>query len=402
MNLHSTSVADSGAYTDLNRLNQLKVGEGRDSEANIRKVAQEFESLFLGEMMKAMRAAGDVLADDNFMNTNESKTYRDMYDQQLSVTLSQGKGMGMADVLTRQLSQAPKASKVNPFTQEAVAPTPGAAVAAPVPAVKNSMNAMRPAVGYSIDPQRDDSAFFNQRRLALPMTAAGRSLAGIGAAAQETLNNGLAQQNTPAREDWQAARSYPAPREAGIEVAGQTKTVASSEDLNRKKFNSPEEFVATMMPMAEQAAKKLGVDPRYLVAQAALETGWGKSIIRNQGGDSSHNLFGIKAHGWGGASANVTTSEVIQGVRIKEKADFRSYDSFEHSFNDYVDFLQSNGRYRQALQSTANPERFVGELQRAGYATDPNYAKKISQIAQKLHTYQQVANVEVPRAKVRA
>ena len=71
MNLHSTAIPDSGAYTDLNRLHQLKVGEGRDSEANIRKVAQEFESLFLGEMMKAMRAAGDVLADDN-MNTNES------------------------------------------------------------------------------------------------------------------------------------------------------------------------------------------------------------------------------------------------------------------------------------------------------------------------------------------
>ncbi len=113
-------------------------------------------------------------------------------------------------------------------------------------------------------------------------------------------------------------------------------------------------------------------------------------------------MFGIKAHGWGGASTKVTTSEFVQGVKVKEKADFRSYDSFEQSFNDYVSFLQSNGRYSQALQSTANPERFVGELQRAGYATDPNYAKKISQIAQKLHTYQQVANVDAPRTHVRA
>ncbi len=400
MNLHSTSVADSGAYTDLNRLHQLKVGEGRDSEANIRKVAQEFESLFLGEMMKAMRAAGDVLADDNFMNTNESKTYRDMYDQQLSVTLSQGKGMGMADVLTRQLSQAPKPSTANPFTQEAVVPAaaPSAPAAAPV------INALQPKINnVSLNSQRDDTALLNLRRLALPATAAGRALAGIGAAAQETLSTGLAQQSKHIRQDWQAARSYPAPREPALEVAGQTATAtATVADLNRKQFSSPEEFVATMMPMAEQAAKKLGVDPRYLVAQAALETGWGKSIINNKGGDSSHNLFGIKAHGWGGASANVTTSEYVQGVKVKEKADFRSYDSFEQSFNDYVSFLQSNGRYSQALQSTANPERFVNELQQAGYATDPHYARKISQIAQKMQTYQQVASVELPRTNVRA
>ena len=396
MNLHNTSVADSGAYTDLNRLNQLKVGEGRDSEANIRKVAQEFESLFLGEMMKAMRAAGDVLADDNFMNTNESKTYRDMYDQQLSVTLSQGKGMGMADVLTRQLSQAPKPSTANPFTQEAVAPVTAAETPTAAPVINVLQSHMNPV---AVDRQRDDTALLNMRRLALPATAAGRSLAGIGAAAQETLRNGLVQNPNDIRQDWQAARSYPAPRERSIDVAGVTATAA---DLNRKQFASPEEFVATMMPMAEQAAKTLGVDPRYLVAQAALETGWGKSIIRGGEGGSSHNLFGIKAHGWGGASTKVTTSEFVQGVKVKEKADFRSYDSFEQSFNDYVSFLQSNGRYSQALQSTANPERFVGELQRAGYATDPNYAKKISQIAQKLHTYQQVANVDAPRTHVRA
>ena len=401
MNLHNTSVADSGAYTDLNRLHQLKVGEGRDSEANIRKVAQEFESLFLGEMMKAMRAAGDVLADDNFMNTNESKTYRDMYDQQLSVTLSQGKGMGMADVLTRQLSQAPKPSTANPFTQEVSAPSAAAETPAAAP-VMNSLQSKSNTV--PLNSPRDDTALLNMRRLALPATAAGRSLAGIGAAAQETLHNGLAQHSNEVRQDWQAARSYPAPREQALEITAKAiaSVTATEADLNRKTFASPQEFVATMMPMAEQAAKKLGVDPRYLVAQAALETGWGKSIIRDGEGGSSHNLFGIKSHGWGGASAKVTTSEFVQGVKVKEKADFRSYDSFEQSFNDYVSFLENNGRYKQALQSTANPERFVSELQQAGYATDPHYAKKISQIAQKLHTYQQVANVEMPRTNVRA
>lgn len=401
MNFNNTNIADSGAYTDLNRLHQLKVGEGRDSEANIRKVAQEFESLFLGEMMKAMRAAGDVLADDNFMNSNESKTYRDMYDQQLSVTLSQGKGMGMADVLTRQLSQAPKPSTANPFTQEAIAPVVATETAVPVPV----SNALQPKLNTApLNSQRDDTALLNMRRLALPATAAGRSLAGIGAAAQETLHQGLAQRTNDVRQDWQAARSYPAPRAQTLDMTSKAiaSVTATEADLNRKTFASPEEFVATMLPMAEQAAKKLGVDPRYLVAQAALETGWGKSIIRGSEGGSSHNLFGIKAHGWGGGSTQVTTSEYVQGVKVKEKAEFRSYDSFEQSFNDYVSFLENNGRYKQALQSTANPERFVSELQRAGYATDPHYAKKISQIARKLHTYQQVANVEMPRTNVRA
>ena len=384
MNLHSSSVADSGAYTDLNRLHQLKVGEGRDSEANIRKVAQEFESLFLSEMMKAMRAAGDVLADDNFMNSNESKTYRDMYDQQLSLTLSQGKGMGMADVLTRQLSQAPKPSTANPFTQEIVSPAAAPATQA-VPAKAN----------VALDRQRDDTALLNQRRLALPVTAAGRALAGLGAVTQGSFANSLGQQSAREAQNFQVAKNYPAAEK-------NTLATANAVDINRKQFASPEEFVATMLPMAEQAAKKLGVDPRYLVAQAALETGWGKSIIRGSEGGSSHNLFGIKAHGWGGGSTQVTTSEYVQGVKVKEKADFRSYASFEQSFNDYVDFLQSNGRYRQALQATANPERFVSELQQAGYATDPQYARKISQIAQKVQTYQQVASVEQPRTNVRA
>jgi len=97
---------DSGSYTDLNRLSQLKVGKDRDGEENVRKVAQEFESLFLNEMLKSMRAATEVLAKDNPLNSQASKQYQDMYDQQLSVSLSkEGGGIGLADVLVRQLSK---------------------------------------------------------------------------------------------------------------------------------------------------------------------------------------------------------------------------------------------------------------------------------------------------------
>ncbi|MEZ1441162.1 rod-binding protein, partial [Pseudomonas shirazica] len=91
---------------DLNRLNQLKVGKDRDGEANIRKVAQEFESLFLNEMLKSMRSANEALGDGNFMNSQTTKQYQDMYDQQLSVSLSKNAGgIGLADVLVRQLSK---------------------------------------------------------------------------------------------------------------------------------------------------------------------------------------------------------------------------------------------------------------------------------------------------------
>ena len=116
MQLPQHTIAQS-TYTDLNRLNKLKVGEDRDSEANLRQVAREFESLFISEMMKAMRSANDVLADDLF-NSNESKTYRDMYDQQMAVTLSQGKGMGMADVLVRQMEGLQQGrARPNPFAE---------------------------------------------------------------------------------------------------------------------------------------------------------------------------------------------------------------------------------------------------------------------------------------------
>ena len=99
------SGSDSGAYTDLNRLNNLKVGD-RESDSNMRKVAQEFESLFLNEMLKSMRSANEVLGKDSPLNTPAAKQYQEMYDQQLSVTLSrQGGGIGLADVLMRQMSK---------------------------------------------------------------------------------------------------------------------------------------------------------------------------------------------------------------------------------------------------------------------------------------------------------
>lgn len=377
--LGGTTTLDSGAYNDLNRLNQFKVGG--DSEKNIKKVAQEFESLFLNEMLKAMRSANEAFGEGNFMNSNESKTYQDMHDQQLSVTMSNHQnGIGLADVLVRQMSQIKAAdSRPNPFAQ----------VDEPVPSAPSKPLAR-------VDSARDDTSLINQRRLSLPGKLTDRLLAGIVPA------TGSPEAQTLAQNDWIPAKAFAAPADTALSLNGSdaiTGRRLAQPPLapGKAAFASKDEFIAAMLPMAEQAAQKIGVDPRYLVAQAALETGWGKSIIRQQDGSSSHNLFGIKSHNsWEGDSARVLTTEYRGGKAVKEAASFRAYDSYAHSFDDYVSFLQGNGRYEKALASTDKPEQFARELQKAGYATDPQYARKIAQIARQMQTYQTVAAVSTP------
>ncbi|MBB2495875.1 flagellar assembly peptidoglycan hydrolase FlgJ [Aquipseudomonas ullengensis] len=372
---------DSGAYTDLNRLNQFKVGG--DSSSNIKKVAREFESLFVNEMMKAMRKANDVFGEGNFMNSNESKTYRDMYDQQLAVTLSKSKnGIGLADVLERQLSQLAGGAKdrVNPFPQMATEAAGSAASIAPT-AFKSSAG----------EGGRDDSKLLNQRRLSLPSKMTDRLLAGIVPPSAGAEGQPLAATDWVSDQSKAVTDVKPLSLDNSDAISGR-RVAQPPLAKGKSAFASAEDFVATMLPMAEEAAQKIGVDARYLVAQAALETGWGKSIIQQADGSSSHNLFGIKAQGgWEGESARVLTTEYNGGKAVKESAAFRTYDSFQQSFNDYVSFLQGNGRYQEALDSTANPDHFVRELQEAGYATDPQYARKIAQIARQMQTYQTVA-----------
>ena len=126
-----------------------------------------------------------------------------------------------------------------------------------------------------------------------------------------------------------------------------------------------------------------------------------KSMIKQKDGSNSHNLFGIKANGWSGESAKVTTTEYVNGKATKQVAGFRAYDSFEQSFNDYVRLLENNERYKPAIQVASvsgDSERFVNELQRAGYATDPQYANKINQIARKVQTYQTIADASTSPA----
>lgn len=144
---------------------------------------------------------------------------------------------------------------------------------------------------------------------------------------------------------------------------------------------TPETFIDKLKPFAEKAAAALGIQPQALLAQAALETGWGKAQMKMADGKPSFNLFGIKADPrWDGKQANVSTLEFRDGVAKKERANFRAYESYEDSFNDYANFIFENRRYLKALKNTENPAAYFNELQQAGYATDPRYAEKIMSI----------------------
>ncbi|MBD8097813.1 flagellar assembly peptidoglycan hydrolase FlgJ [Pseudomonas fluorescens] len=403
-----TSTADSGSYSDLNRLNQLKVGDDKNSEGNMRKVAQEFESLFLSEMLKSMRSATEALGKDNPMNTPAAKQYQEMYDQQLAVSMSrEGGGIGLADVLMRQMQKnkpvdAQAATLQGPATAETVkkvdVPTEIAAGTQAEGPLGRS-NGQRPLWAYRVaEPQAgaaashsNDMELMNQRRIALPSKLTDRLLAGIVPSTQveakvAPLRNSAADDNVINS----GARSVAVPS-AKMQVYG--RAIAQPPLAPAKKaFSSQDEFVATMLPMAKAAAARIGIDPKYLVAQAALETGWGKSVMRAEDGSSSHNLFGIKAgQSWQGGQARAITSEFRDGAMVKETAQFRSYSSYQDSFHDLVTLLQSNDRYKEVVKSADNPEQFVRELQKAGYATDPAYASKISQIAKNMNSYQNYA-----------
>jgi flagellar protein FlgJ len=277
-------------------LNDIKRLGKNDEALALKKVAKQFESMFVQMMLKNMRAANEAFGKDNPLNTSEMKFRQGMLDNQWSLSLTEGRGIGLADSLYRQLSQSYGSNSVGDKTTGAI-----------------------------IDPQR--------RAVANPYSDSFESI-------QKSKND------------------------QGV----------------LKNIKSPDEFIKAMLPYAEKAAAELGVDPKVLVAQSALETGWGEHTIQDRYGRTSFNLFNIKADSrWQGHSVNVPTIEYRDGVAQKESANFRRYDSIGESFDDYLNFIKQP-RYEKALTVVDNSSAYVNELQQAGYATDPSYAKKINAI----------------------
>lgn len=295
----SNELQNANIYTDFQGLADLRREAGANSPEALEKVAQQFEALFTQMMLKSMRDAG---AGEGLFDNDQTRLYQDMYDKQLSLSLSDGgNGMGLAKLLVQQLSAS------------------------------------------------------------VPQLHAGTGRGG------EAVNA--------------AAHGVPERGNSTFSLSGKSEISAAQNAAEPQQFDDPEQFVATLWPHAREAGDRLGVDPKALLAQAALETGWGKAVIRKADGNSSFNLFNIKAdHRWQGGQVGKVTLEYRDGVAVKEQASFRAYDSYAQSFADYTDFLQRHPRYRDALKAGTDTGVFAERLQEAGYATDPNYAGKIKRI----------------------
>ncbi|MDX1496193.1 MAG: flagellar assembly peptidoglycan hydrolase FlgJ [Salinisphaeraceae bacterium] len=310
------------ALPEMAQLASLKQSQQNGQNTELSKVARQFESIFTHMMIKSMRQAS--LGNELF-NGNGYETYRDMFDQQIAQAMSQGKGLGIAEAMLRQL-QPPQATSLEAITSGQTAKAATAPEWARVKA---------PPVSIALDkPLINPAAQLDKANEAISAASSRR---------QEVL-----------RLDGQNINSRP---------------------------DSPEAFIAKVWPAAKRVANELGVSPRVLVAQAALETGWGRHMPKHADGSSSENYFGIKTHNqWQGKQVTASTQEFINGQTIEQQAEFRAYQSIEASFADFANFLKTNPRYQEALSVSHDSEKFVDALQEAGYATDPSYADKLKSI----------------------
>ncbi len=178
-------------------------------------------------------------------------------------------------------------------------------------------------------------------------------------------------------------------QKAQNEILGE-QSIKTFQSFKTAAFENAQSFIEQLYPAAQKAAEQLGIDPKALLAQAAIETGWGQHMIHNTSGENSHNLFGIKAdRRWQGDRAMVDTIDFEKGVAATIKAPLRVYDSFADSMQDYVGFVKQNPRYDEAVNQSQSPLNYFSELQKAGYATDPEYANKVINVfeGEKLKRY---------------
>jgi peptidoglycan hydrolase FlgJ len=144
-------------------------------------------------------------------------------------------------------------------------------------------------------------------------------------------------------------------------------------------------FVDKLAAPAQAASAATGIPARFIIGQAALESGWGKSEIRKADGSTSHNVFGIKAtKDWTGKTVSTVTTEYVNGRPQRTVEKFRAYDSYQEAMTDYASLLKGNPRYAQVINSSHDVNGFANGMQRAGYATDPHYARKLMSIMQKM------------------
>jgi len=206
---------------------------------------------------------------------------------------------------------------------------------------------------------------------------------GLADALMRQLSNNAAGPTLPGQDAAATAAATPG-KQTGLSAtppAGATPLEISSARQFPARPDHVQAFQDKLAAHANEAARATGIPAKFMLGQAALETGWGKREIRGADGSSSHNLFGIKATGnWTGKTVEVATTEYVNGVAQKKMEKFRAYDSYADSFRDYANLLKNNPRYQNVIAGGKDATAFAQGLQAAGYATDPNYAAKLSRI----------------------
>jgi len=282
---------------------------------------KEVAKQFEGIFLQMMlKSMRDANMGDDLFDSDQSKMYQDLFDKQISLELGKKGSFGLAEMMVRQMDK----TQVDPANSG-----------------KNISDYMR-----------------NTIKAAENIT--GRTMSTVSSI--QVTRPDISNEN--------------------IQSAPATEATAVKE-TQAKAWETPESFIKSMIPHARAVASKLGVNPAFIVAQAALETGWGAHVMKSSNGLSSNNLFGIKAgNSWQGNTVQSNTLEFRDGIMKQEKASFRSYSSLGDAFNDYASFLTDNARYKNVVNSGNDVDQFTRNLSKAGYATDPVYANKIKTIVQ--------------------
>lgn len=291
----------ASAAWDAQSLNDLKTKAGQDPQTNLRPVARQVEGMFVQMMLKSMREA---LPKDGIFSSDSTRMYTSLYDQQIAQQMTSGKGLGLADMMVKQMSGG----------QEPVAP-------------------------------------------------------------------GDQMQQVPMKFDLETINTY---QNQAITQMVRKALPKAPENDDEPMSGDSKDFLAQLSLPARLASQQSGVPHHLILAQAALESGWGQRQITRENGAPSFNIFGVKAtSSWKGPTTEITTTEYENGEAKKVKAKFRVYSSYLEALSDYVSMLSNNPRYA-AVKTAATPEQGAQALQNAGYATDPKYAQKLTNMIQQL------------------
>jgi flagellar protein FlgJ len=328
---------------DVNNNGALKRAARENSPEAIKAVAKQFEGLFLNMVMKSMR---DATPKDGVFDSEQSKMFTSMLDQQVSQNLAK-RSVGLADVLERQLSnnRGLGGLKDSDAAARAQAAQGGRGTSAALDAASGGEDELLQRLQQSGMLKEDDLRRLQRARSA-PVAAYAPGAAGVYG------NAGLA---GPVAE--------------------------SAANVNASQPAHVQAFQARLGAHADEASRTTGIPAKFMLGQAALESGWGKREIVARDGSSSHNVFGIKATGnWKGRVVEAVTTEYVDGAPQRRLEKFRAYDSYADAFRDYASLLTNNRRYDGVIANSRDAVSFAEGLQRAGYATDPEYAAKLTRI----------------------